>query len=223
MVRRAVVVMGKVPQAGRVKTRLTPPLSPEAAAQLYAAFLQDVFCAVEGAEGVLPYRKVFACAGSKDEARALTPKGWSLVLQRGDSLGERLEAARADADADQVVMLGSDAPTMPPARIHEAFGALSSGPGRRVVLGPSKDGGYYLIGLSQPEPLLFRDMPWSTPKLFRVTRERARAARIEVIVLEEGFDIDDSKDLNRAHREAQSRGAHHTLAAIERVLRDSGG
>jgi rSAM/selenodomain-associated transferase 1 len=183
---RAVVVMGKVPRPGEVKTRLAPPAM---AAQLYRAFLADVLEQVEEPG-------VFACAGGTiEEARALAPNDWRVVLQRGDDLGARIENARSDANANAVVILGSDAPMMPRARIAEAFEALAR---VRAVFGPTSDGGYYLIGMTGPCPELLTDMPWSTDQVMAETRARARRAGIAIAELEPGYDLDEPADLVRA-------------------------
>jgi uncharacterized protein len=201
---RAVVVMGKIPRPGEVKTRLAPP---SIAVDLYRAFLADVFDTV-GAAGV------FACAGGRlEEACAIAPSGWRVLLQRGDDLGERIEAARLDSGAERVVIVGSDSPMMPPVRIVEAFEALES---HRAVFGPTIDGGYYLVGMTGGVGELLREVPWSTDQVMAVTRERARAAGIEIAELAEGYDLDEPQDLRRALEDPQlpPRSRHAIEAAL---------
>lgn len=178
------VVMGKLPVPGEVKTRLAPPAI---AAELYAAFLADVFeLAGEG---------VFACATDDlTAARALAPS-FRVILQRGADLGARMEHARREADAHQVVIIGSDSPMMPRARIEEAFAALDS---YQVVFGPADDGGYYLIGMTGPCPELLEGMTWSTDQVMAETRRRAQAAGIRIAELAAGYDLDVPADLTRA-------------------------
>lgn len=216
---RAVVVMGKVPRPGRVKTRLTPAVSPEVASRLYTAFLLDVFDAVDRARETLGLTPVFACA-VEDEAdraagRSLCPNGWRFVEQRGPGLGMRIAAAREDAGADHVVIVGSDAPTMPHERFSEAFAALSRVP---AVFGPTEDGGYYLIGLTGRYPALLDRIPWSTAEVMAKTREAAARAGIRIEELPVGYDIDRVEDLVRARNDASRVGATRTRAAIEAAL-----
>lgn len=186
MPRETVVVMGKMPKPGEVKTRLAPP---SVAVRLYRAFLWDVFECV-GKRGV------FACAGGTfEEACELAPEGWHVVMQRGRDLGERMENVQAELDTDRLVIVGSDAPMMPPARLAEAFVALER---HRAVFGPASDGGYYLIGMSGPCPELLRDIPWSTDQVMTATRARALECGVEIAELAEGYDLDEPADLKRA-------------------------
>ncbi len=94
----------------------------------------------------------------------------------------------------RVVLVGSDIPHLPPENISQGFLALRAG--AEVVLGPSADGGYYLVGLNRPQPRLF-DLPMSTPEVLHQTLERARALSLQVAQLAESFDIDTPADLAR--------------------------
>jgi rSAM/selenodomain-associated transferase 1 len=226
MVDRALVVMGKIPRPGRVKTRLVPAISPEAAASLYRAFLEDVFDVVDEARRRSPYpfERVFACALADDEdggvAHGLAPPGWRVQFQRGQDLGERIGRAYEDAAAFSTVIIGSDAPTMPPDRILEAFRALDEG--ARAVFGPTADGGYDLIGLSAIESALLEDIPWSTDQVMSATRARAKAAGLAIRELSIGYDVDTMEDLERVLEDARRPGsvARRTAAAIREVLGD---
>ncbi len=223
---RAVVVMGKIPRPHRVKTRLAPALSPEAAAKLYRAFLEDVFDVVDEAHrrSPRPFERVFACALADDEdggaAHRLAPRGWRIQFQRGHDLGERMKLAYEDAAAFSTVIIGSDAPTMPPDRILEAFRALDAG--AAAVFGPTIDGGYDLIGLSRIEPALLEGIPWSTDQVMSATRARAKDGGIPIRELALGYDIDTIEDLERAREDARRPGtvARRTAAAIREVLGD---
>lgn len=221
---RAVVVMGKLPRPGVVKTRLARRFGADLAARLYRAFLLDVFAVVEAAraESAIPFARVFACAlgagGVRADAEALAPTGWRVEVQGGEDLGQRIEHARAAAGAALVVVLGSDAPTMPPARIHEAFAALAGG--AEAVFGPTVDGGYDLAGFAGPRPALLGGIPWSTAGVMPATRARAVAAGIAIAELGPGRDIDEPEDLGPALSAARAPGsiAAHTRAAIEEAL-----
>jgi uncharacterized protein len=202
-VRRAVVVMAKVPRTGFVKTRMGLP--GEAARRLYEDLLQAVLTGVDRARASLELDRVLAVALSYDDGRAdaeaLAPSGWRVVLQRGEDLGARIQKARDDAGADRVVVIGSDAPTLPSGRILEAFEALDRVP---AVFGPTEDGGYYLVGLRGPEPRLFTGIPWSTDEVMAATRQAARGAGIAWEELPTWYDVDRPEDLERALRDGFS-------------------
>ncbi len=216
MTTRAVVVMGKLPRPGRVKTRMCPPLTPERAAHLYRAFLADVFAYVDGETND---RRVFSCAladgDTIDEARALAPAGWGVVAQAGDGLGARIEDARRQGAADHVLVLGSDAPTMAPGRIRAAFAALTE---HAAVFGPTEDGGYDLVGFDGPRPALLEGIPWSTPEVMAATQRAAAAADLEIAKLSVGYDVDRAEDLERALADAKRLGRVHTARAIAATL-----
>jgi len=210
-----VAIMAKAPRPGEVKTRLCPPLAPEEAADLARAFVLD---AVERVAGVDRSAVViaFAPAEAAGEFRALAP-GVSLIPQRGGDLGERMAGVFEDlqaAGARRVVLMGTDAPTLPRAHVDEAVRRLAGD--ADVVLGPSEDGGYHLIGLGAPHPELFRDMAWSTPAVLAETRARARIRGLRVAELPAWFDVDTGLDLERLERElaAADGGARHTRAAL---------
>ena len=211
----AVVVMGKVPRPGRVKTRMCPPLSGEQAAELYRAFLLDVFHLVESATAA-DTRRVFHCAADDPEAaRSLAPEGWIVVLQSEGDLGARIDEARRAGEADRVVIVGSDAPTMPAARLADAFEALAS---HRAVFGPTEDGGYDLVGFAGAAPALLDGIPWSTGGVMAATRAAAERAGISIATLSVGYDVDHAEDLERTLADARALGRTRTADAIARVL-----
>ena len=167
--------MAKAPRAGLVKTRLCPPLSPDEAAELAGAFLLD---AVDQVRSVAAARPAMAYAPVDARAffHALAPD-FALVAQRGEDLGARLSHAFEDLLADGApgaIVIGSDVPTLPSAVLEAALERLA---GADLVLGPSEDGGYYLIGLREPRAALFADMAWSTEVVFEETMRRAQRAR----------------------------------------------
>ncbi|MCK6549386.1 TIGR04282 family arsenosugar biosynthesis glycosyltransferase [Myxococcota bacterium] len=220
---RAVVVMGKVPRPGLVKTRLARAVPDDVAARLYRAFLTDVFTLVERARALVPggFAPVFACAlgpaDRLDDAAALAPAAWRVIAQRGAGLGERIEACFEDARGDVVVVLGSDSPALDPARIAEAFARLElGGPERRAVVGPTADGGYYLVGAAGRVSELFERVPWSTAEVLAVTRARAGAAGIALDELEPAYDVDEPEDLRVLHDDlARGASAPATRVALD--------
>ena len=218
--RRAVVVMGKLPRPGRVKTRLTRALSPTQAAALYQAFLADTFRLVaRAAPDKCAF--VFACAlGEGDdlaEARTLAPSDWRVVAQAGEGLGERIEHARQQGVASAgegavVLVMGSDSPTLPAARLTDTFAALEEG--ARVAIVPTEDGGYAVIGFAEAADAVLTGIPWSTEAVMDATRKAASEAGIGLVELATAYDIDYPEDLARAQRDATP--AHHpaTTAAL---------
>lgn len=210
--KRAIVVMGKPPRAGSVKTRLGRAIGMDRAAEVYAAFLADVFAMVDRVE--LDLERVFACALEPGQpleiASQLAPRSWRAVAQRGNDLGEKIEAARADVFADRVVILGSDSPAMPPSRIEDAFLALETG--ADAVFGPTEDGGYDLIALPGPRPALLAGIPWSTPEVMAATRRAALQVNLQIVELGLGWDVDELEDLARV--EASKEPAARTRAIV---------
>ncbi|MFW6113172.1 MAG: TIGR04282 family arsenosugar biosynthesis glycosyltransferase [Thermodesulfobacteriota bacterium] len=190
------IIFAKEPTPGRVKTRLSPPLSPEAAARLYGQFLEDVL--EEMAR--VPHVSV-ALAYTPEEGRVffhdLAAPGTHLVAQKGKDLGERLQQAFTwgfGQGAATVLIRNSDSPDLPGWLVLEAKEVLERGRAR-VVLGPCPDGGYYLVGLTTPQPRLFEGINWSGPTVLAETRDRARDLGLAVHQLPPWLDIDTSADL----------------------------
>src|SRR5438552_8233989 len=192
--RCALALMTKVPFAGAVKTRLTPPLSAEEAARLSTCFLRDMTTNVVGMNsdetaGVVLYTP----ANAEGFLHDLLPDGFKLVAQRGETLGERLINAATDLLSngfESVCLINSDSPTLP-GEVLETAASLLAQDGDRVVLGPSEDGGYYLIGLKHPHQELFERIAWSTADVLAHTIERAADISLPVEFLPTWYDVDD--------------------------------
>jgi uncharacterized protein len=190
-------VMAKAPRVGKVKTRLSPPLTAEQAAELNVCFLRDTaenIAAIAGAAGLVSYTPV----GDEGLFEGLLPEGFALVAQRGDGFGERLLGAAEDILAcgfGSVCLIDSDSPTVPRAAYEQAVAELAR-PGDRIVIGPAEDGGYYLIGMKRAHAAVFAGIAWSTATVFVETCGRARAAEIEVVELPLWYDVDDGATLN---------------------------
>ena len=153
-----VVVIAKEPLAGTVKTRLCPPLTSSEAASVAAAALADTLQVVGGSQCRAP---VVAFEGESD---GWVPGGFVVVPQRRGGFGERLAGAIDDAWERMgcpVLLVGMDTPQVTVSDLELAAAALPS-PGSDAVLGPADDGGYWLIGVHQPEPGMFADVPMST-------------------------------------------------------------
>jgi len=197
--------MTKVPQAGRVKTRLTPPLTAEEAAALNTCFLRDTATAISRAtvngkaQGVGIYTPVGCEAAYSD----ILPEDFILVPQREGEFGERLLAATEDLlrlGFESVCLIDSDSPTVSDTVFAQAA-ELLSGLEDCVVLGPSDDGGYYLIGLKKPHRRLFEQIDWSTERVLEQTVAAAREIDLPVHLLPTCFDVDDRATLARLCQE----------------------
>jgi rSAM/selenodomain-associated transferase 1 len=213
----AVAIMAKAPRPGTVKTRLCPPLSSADAAALYRCFLLDKIAAVRALTGARP-----VIAYTPDDARAefdgLAP-GVSLVAQQGPELGARLHSTLSgllDAGHIGAIAVDSDTPTLPGAFLQQAVHCLSQ-VGPDVVLGPTEDGGYYLIGVRRPHRELFVDVPWSTSEVLEVTLRRAADAGLRTTRLPSWFDVDTPEDLERL-RTALDAGDGTPASQTRRLL-----
>jgi hypothetical protein len=190
------IIFAKEPRPGQVKTRLSPPLSPVEAAQLYHSFLQDI---LEEMARVPEVRLAvgFSPLGAQGFFRDLAPPGTDLFPQEGADLGERMARAFARgfaAGCAPLVLRGSDVPDLPAAVISEAKEVLAAGQAQ-VVLGPCPDGGYYLVGLSEPQPLLFQGPAWSSSTVLADTVNLARRLNLKVHHLPPWPDIDTYDNL----------------------------
>lgn len=202
----AVAIICKTPEAGRSKTRLSPPLRPEECAEASACFIRDLaetIAAVAEADGGAVPRAVYTPAGSEARLREILPPGFELLPQRDGDFGERLGGGVADllaAGHSGAIVINSDSPTLPRAILAAAVDAVRRG-GDSVVLSPAHDGGYTLIGLSAEHPELFDAVSWSTDAVFAETLERARAIRLPVIEIDGWYDVDDAASFAMLERE----------------------
>ena len=191
------LLMVKEPVPGRVKTRLAKTLGNEAAARLYAAFAQDVL--ETGRAAGLMTMVAYDPPGALRAIRSWLPGAGACLPQAGGDLGQRMQAAFADAleavpDARGVVLTGSDLPDLPADHLRQAAAAVESG---HTVLGPTRDGGYCLLGVPAGLrlPDVFSNMPWSTPQVREETLRRLRGAGVEPYQLPAWQDVDDANDL----------------------------
>ncbi len=201
----AIAVMAKASIPGRAKTRLVPPLTAVEAASLNTSFLRDVADSLLSASALANIAgfMAFAPAGSADFFRDILPEQIGLLETVAPSFGECLFLAATsllDRGHGAVCLLNSDSPTLPIAYLLAAATALSA-PGDRVVLGPSTDGGYYLLGLKQPHRRLFEDIDWSTERVSAQTLARAGEVNLPVHLLPSWYDVDDMDALRVLVRE----------------------
>lgn len=233
----ALAVMTKAPQAGRVKTRLVPPLTPEEAAELNKCFLRDTAAAIASAcnrRSVSDARNrhetgashgeaataqscgvaVYTPVGAESAYDDLLPADFCLLAQRGEEFGERLYFAVEDlfnCGFASVCLIDSDSPTVPAENFTEAVEMLGTREDR-VVLGPSDDGGYYLIGVKKLHRHLFEQIDWSTERVLNQTIQRATEIGLEVKRLPSGYDVDDAPSLRRLCSELLAKSTSADIA-----------
>ena len=205
----AIGVMAKAPRPGHAKTRLCPPLGPDQAAALSAAFLRDITENIALAARQTPIAGYIAYAPAGQEALFdghLAP-GTGLVLADGavaapagvQGFGKCLLHAISTMLAlghRSAVVLNADSPTLPTALLAETARVLAQD-NERVVLGPADDGGYYLLGMTQAHAHLFADIAWSTDTVAETTRRRAAELGLPVVELPTWYDVDDEAALRR--------------------------
>lgn len=214
--KRAIIVFAKKPEAGKVKTRLVPPLSYEEAKELYQCFMKDalmqyvqlakelnihIFLAVtpEGSSGY--FEGLIAEISKEKKMNA----DITIINQRGQDLGTRLFNAFTSVffqGYDQVAITGTDHPTLPNGHIRQCFTAL----GQKkydAVIGPAEDGGYYLIGLKKVQVDYFKDIPWSTDKVLNHTLQALTQKGNTVCLLPQWYDVDDKNSLSRMIEEIE--------------------
>ncbi|WP_030434544.1 TIGR04282 family arsenosugar biosynthesis glycosyltransferase [Actinoplanes subtropicus] len=184
-----VVVLAKVPVPGRVKTRLCPPCTPEQAAWVACAALADTLDAVRvsvAAERVLV-----------TDVPLAAPPGWRSGVQRGGPLGERIANAFADTrtPGTATLLIGMDTPQLTAGLLDAALRLLSEPGGPDAVLGPAEDGGWWALGLREPEhATVLGDIPTSTSTTGLCTRTALLARGLRVTELPVLRDVDTAPD-----------------------------
>ncbi|MDD5408721.1 MAG: TIGR04282 family arsenosugar biosynthesis glycosyltransferase [Candidatus Omnitrophica bacterium] len=202
------IVFAKEPKAGKVKTRLQGYLSKKMCVKLYKAFLTDT---LELARGLKCFDKVLAYTSTARQPEYLRTiaGGFLFYKQTGRGLGERMHNAFKFArrmNSHKTVLIGSDSPNLPAKYIKEAYGRLDKSD---IVLGPSQDGGYYLIGLKEPCGMLFKGIKWGSETVFDNTVKNAENTGKKLSILEKWYDVDDyaglallKKDLEKEKKSA---------------------
>jgi uncharacterized protein len=236
-----IAIMAKASTPGLTKTRLVPPLTYEEAAALNTAFLRDVadnilFAARNAARhaGIVAYA-AYGPPGSQEFFGRQLPQSVGLIADWlpdfGACLLRAIEQIFARGHAGAVV-LNADSPTLPTALLNETAEMLAR-PGDRAVLGPSSDGGYYLLGLKAAHRRLFEDIAWSTERVAEQTRARACEIGLDLHLLPEWYDVDDVITLRRLRAELflgepltrrrdvlQPYSARHTASLLGRLWPD---
>ena len=209
----AIILMAKQPQAGMTKTRLCPPFSPEEAAELYEALLKDTLALAGGLKDVQ-----LAVAISPPEAlnyfEQIAPPGTLMLQVQGANIGICLEqslGALLKLGYRKALALNTDGPSLPREYLAQAIQMLDT---HDLVLGPSEDGGYYVVGLKGRLPSIFENIPWSTSTVLARTLEQAENLRLRVSLTPPWYDVDSPADVQRLLAELS-----HQPAAVLRHTR----
>jgi rSAM/selenodomain-associated transferase 1 len=196
---RVLVIMAKAPRPGEVKTRLAPSLSLEAVTAFYCCLLEDTLALARSLSNV---EVAIMCPGSDvSELARLTGSGVSLVAQKGEGLAAGLTsvfAHFAEAHQRHIIAFNSDSPHLPRSVLEDAFETLAA---HDVVVGPTHDGGYYLVGAKASHPTLFADDGMGTTSALERLLSRARALELSVGFAAPFYDIDVTDDLTRLAEE----------------------
>jgi uncharacterized protein len=200
--RCAIAIMIKTPRNGFSKTRLSPPLQSEEAAEISRCFLRDTSAAIEAlmrddrfVVGVAVYTPV----GSEPELADLLPAQFKMLAQRQGDLGSRLSGATEDLFSlgfSAVCLVDSDSPTLPLENLRAMTARLKER-ADRVVIGPCTDGGYYLLGMNRSYAELFEEIDWSTGSVYQQTICRSKEINLPMVELPVWYDVDDQDSLNR--------------------------
>jgi uncharacterized protein len=199
------IILTRYPEAGNAKTRLIPALGAEGAATLHRQLVEQTFVQVQRFQQLQPICVEVRFVGG-DRALMQQWLGTDLMytVQGEGDLGDRMarsfQAAFA-AGVDQAILIGTDCPDLNSEILSQAFDALKSAD---VVLGPARDGGYYLIGLRQAIPELFVGIPWSTDQVLRQTIAIAEGLKFAIALLPILSDIDTPDDLELWQRHQSS-------------------
>jgi rSAM/selenodomain-associated transferase 1 len=189
------IVYAKAPKPGQVKTRLARAVGNGRAAEIYRAMLSGFLARLRSVKRRWHVSIHYTPADQETLLVPDVPQDVPRLPQCAGDLGARLKASFASAFAagrDPCVICGTDSPDLPIAYLEEAIEELSS---HDVVLGPTQDGGYYLVGLRAHLPQLFDGIPWSTEDVFRTTLSRAQALGRTVHTTPAWHDVDTLEDL----------------------------
>jgi len=187
------IVFVRAPVEGTVKTRLQPEISPTQSLALYRAVVDDLLSRLQD----LKHVEIFIFFSPEEKAQSVADwlgREYTYSPQPGEDLGDRMSGAIVQTlrNCGRVLLIGSDIPDLGGETIRDAFTRLDSSD---IVIGPSEDGGYYLIGMKQTVPELFIDMVWSEKTVFSKSLERARKLGLRVSVIETMRDIDTFEDV----------------------------
>ena len=216
----ALIVFAKAPVSGQVKTRLSPPLTPDEAASLHGSLVLDL---LERCQSLKECDRILAGAPTPEhpffgamKTRFKIPV-WDQV---GHDLGARMAHAfqsSLGSPYHAVLIVGTDIPGLTASLISTAFRSLQH---HDIVLGPTVDGGYYLIGLRSPIPELFENIPWSTDTVFSLTQEKITALGLSLKILPMLRDLDTVEDLQFFIQESKEQKSQVFSSRTKNVLQE---
>ncbi len=220
------LVFARLPELGKVKTRLAAEVGPERALEVYESMLRDLIAAIGTSTSDLEIEVMWPptpIATGETLRRAFGPH--SLAIQTGTDLGDRLSMALSERfffhRTEKIVVIGVDDPSLTRELIDRAFSLLES---CEYVLGPATDGGYYLIGCRALayDPSVFLGIDWGTPAVLTTTMARIADLGRTVALLPEHYDIDTAADLERHLKRVGGRqsavGSGTTTQTTERRM-----
>ena len=192
------ILFARPVRRGEVKTRLSAEIGEERALALYRAFVRDTI-ALQRRLSPHGIRAGIAWADEPEADRLIDEAlaGFEVTLQEGEDLGQRMLNTMAELFArghDRVVIIGADTPSLPIEIPTRAFELLRD---REIVIGPSTDGGYYLIGARVAIPEIFRDIPWGTNRVLEETLKILKILGLPRVLLPVWSDVDTPRDLEQ--------------------------
>jgi rSAM/selenodomain-associated transferase 1 len=191
--------MAKAPRPGSVKTRLTANLSPAQATELYTCLLNDTITLANTLNQV--ETAILCPEPDADDLSRAVEASVSIVAQKGKGLAAGLASAFAHftkSGSQRVIAFNSDSPHLPPSALERAFAVLES---FDLVVGPTQDGGYYLVGAKASHPALFEDDRMSTASALETLMARARNRQLSIGLVDPFYDVDEASDLTRLAEE----------------------
>jgi rSAM/selenodomain-associated transferase 1 len=196
---RTLVIMAKAPRPGSVKTRLTANLSPQQAAEFYTCLLNDTIALGQRLDRV--ETAILCPEADVDDVSRAVEASVPIVAQKGKGLAAGLTSVFAHftkSGSQRVIAFNSDSPHLPPSALERAFAVLES---FDLVVGPTQDGGYYLVGAKSSHPALFEDDRMSTASALETLMSRARNRQLSIGLVDPFYDVDEASDLTRLAEE----------------------
>lgn len=215
----AVILFARDPVLGKVKTRLSPYLEDETILKLYTCFLQDSLNKIMQVENADRFVGVYP-SNESGFFKGTLGSDIHLFVQEGESLGDKMRQAIQDRFAEgykRAVIIGSDSPSLPVPYIQQALGS-----DKDLVLGPSADGGYYLIGMREQVVEVFDGVAWGTEKVLQETLEHIQSAGVELDLLPVWYDVDSPDDLKffETHLNLIEQAGHGKAGATGALLNE---
>lgn len=222
----AVILMSRAPIPGKTKTRLESHLKKEECAELHKAFLKDIntkFLNLKKENNRIDLYLSFTPGKEETSFAGFISSDFTRIPQTGSDLGEKMYNALNDAyqlSDLPVIIIGSDLPLLDIEIFTEAFAGLKE---RDLVIGPSADGGYYLIGMKKPQKFLFNSGNWGNSNVLQQTIKEASRHNLKIHFLPEASDIDTFKELLQLRSELIKREVNlnypkNTKAVIEKIF-----